>query len=145
MEINDNLTHYIPDDNETIHMFCEALQKAFDDGQPLIEAVQGVYKGIYLEANKDTSAYSLLCTYDKVEDDIKKRTHAKELNDIYNNYQEERKARSLSGSTFGQLFVNDIIDRAMQKKDRYVTLYFGEAGTSVNIYPMTEEESDDQI
>lgn len=35
-----------------------------------------------------------------------------------------------------------LIDEAMEKRDRSVSLYIGEAGTSINIYPWPEEDCD---
>ena len=36
--------------------------------------------------------------------------------------------------------VTDMIEEGIAKKDRYFTLYFGESGMSVNVYPLTEDE-----
>lgn len=37
--------------------------------------------------------------------------------------------------------IHEIIDEAMKKKDRYVTMYFGdEGGVSVSIYPLDDNE-----
>ena len=36
--------------------------------------------------------------------------------------------------------IHNLIEEAMEKKDRYVTLYFGETGVSVSVYPLTEDE-----
>lgn len=141
MKLNELRTCFVPDDGETIFEFCEALQKEFDECHPIIGgAIIGNYKGIYLEANKDTTAYSIVSVYDKAEDSIRKRTHKKQLVDIMKSYEEERRTRMLSKTDFDKGFVNDIIENAMQKKDRYVALYFGEGGTSVNVYPISEEE-----
>lgn len=35
-----------------------------------------------------------------------------------------------------------IINEAMEKKDRYVTIYCSETGTSISIYPLTEDDVD---
>ena len=40
--------------------------------------------------------------------------------------------------------IHKLIDESMNKKDRYVTIYFGENGTSVSVYPLIDEESDDE-
>lgn len=40
--------------------------------------------------------------------------------------------------------IHRIIDNAMEKRDRSVFIYFGEAGVSVNIYPYSEEEEFDE-
>lgn len=32
-----------------------------------------------------------------------------------------------------------IINDGMEKKDRYITLYFGEEGTNVSVYPLTNQ------
>ena len=36
----------------------------------------------------------------------------------------------------------DIIDKAMETGDRYVTIYMGEYGISVSVYPMEEESEE---
>ena len=38
--------------------------------------------------------------------------------------------------------IHEIIDNAMKSKDRYVTIYCSESGTSVNVYPITDYEDD---
>ena len=35
-----------------------------------------------------------------------------------------------------KLNIHDIIDDAMNKKDRIITIYFGDEGTTVSIYPL---------
>lgn len=35
-----------------------------------------------------------------------------------------------------------IINEAMEKKDRYVNLFFGEEGTNVSVYPLLDEHDD---
>ena len=35
--------------------------------------------------------------------------------------------------------IHEIIDEATKKKDRFVTLYFGDEGISVSIYPLDNE------
>lgn len=40
--------------------------------------------------------------------------------------------------------IHQIIDNAMEKRDRSVFLYFGESGVSLNIYPYSEEEEFDE-
>lgn len=42
-------------------------------------------------------------------------------------------------------FIHDVIDDAIEKKDRYVSLYFGEYGCSVFIYPMNEDEESEEL
>lgn len=37
--------------------------------------------------------------------------------------------------------IHKIIDDAMEKKDRYVTVYIGKHGTSVNVYPVDESKT----
>lgn len=32
-----------------------------------------------------------------------------------------------------------LIDDAMEKKDRYVTIYVGEEGMTVSVYPLTDD------
>ena len=44
-----------------------------------------------------------------------------------------------------QKFIHDVIDDAMEKKDRYVSLYFGEYGCSVSIYPINEDEESEEL
>lgn len=39
--------------------------------------------------------------------------------------------------------IHKFIDECMCKKDRYVTIYFGESGVSVSVYPLTEEDGDE--
>lgn len=39
--------------------------------------------------------------------------------------------------------VISLIDDAMEKKDRYVSLFYGSAGISIDIYPMVEETTND--
>ena len=34
--------------------------------------------------------------------------------------------------------IHKFIDECMNKKDRYVSIYFGESGVSVSVYPITE-------
>ena len=46
-------------------------------------------------------------------------------------HTEENKTRSNS-----KLNIHDIIDDAMNKKDRIITIYFGDEGTTVSIYPL---------
>lgn len=36
--------------------------------------------------------------------------------------------------------IHKFIDECMVKKDRYVTIYIGESGVSVSVYPLIEEE-----
>ncbi len=36
--------------------------------------------------------------------------------------------------------IYEIIDRVMARKDSYITVYFGDHGTTVNIYPVEEDE-----
>lgn len=43
-----------------------------------------------------------------------------------------------------KLNIHDIIDDAMNKKDRFITIYFGDEGTTVSIYPL-EYDSKIQI
>lgn len=35
-----------------------------------------------------------------------------------------------------KLNIHDIIDDAINKKDRFITIYFGDEGTTVSIYPL---------
>ena len=51
------------------------------------------------------------------------------------------KNKTLSNS---KLNIHDIIDDAMNKKDRFITIYFGDEGTTVSIYPL-EYDSKIQI
>lgn len=39
--------------------------------------------------------------------------------------------------------ISRIINEAMEKKDRYITLYFGEEGTTVTVYPLDEHNNGD--
>lgn len=41
--------------------------------------------------------------------------------------------------------IHKFIDECICKKDRYVSIYFGECGTTITVYPFTddEEESED--
>lgn len=39
--------------------------------------------------------------------------------------------------------IHKFIDECMCKKDRYVTIYFGEFGVSVSVYPLTAEGEDE--
>lgn len=34
--------------------------------------------------------------------------------------------------------IRRIINEAIEKKDRYITLYFGEEGTTMSVYPLDE-------
>lgn len=43
-----------------------------------------------------------------------------------------------------QKFIHDVIDKAMETKDRSVTLYFGNYGCSVSIYPISEDEESEE-
>lgn len=36
-----------------------------------------------------------------------------------------------------------LIDENIKKKDRYVSIFVGECGTSISIYPLIEEDEDD--
>ena len=36
--------------------------------------------------------------------------------------------------------IHDIVDKAVRSKDRYVSIYCGKNGPSVNVYPMFEED-----
>lgn len=38
--------------------------------------------------------------------------------------------------------IHKFIDECMNKKDRYVTIYIGENGVSVSVYPLVDEEDD---
>lgn len=39
--------------------------------------------------------------------------------------------------------IHEIIDEAMRKKDRYVTIYCSESGSvSVNVYPISDDEEE---
>lgn len=38
--------------------------------------------------------------------------------------------------------IHKIVDEAMARKDRYVSIYFGSQGTSVTVYPVSTEEDD---
>ena len=49
---------------------------------------------------------------------------------------EDKKTESLR-------YIHDLIEDAMKKKDRYVTIFFGESGTHVSVYPLTEEENNE--
>lgn len=35
-----------------------------------------------------------------------------------------------------------VIDDAMVKKDRYVSIFFGPHGTTVSVYPITEDDEE---
>ena len=35
--------------------------------------------------------------------------------------------------------IHKLIDDAMEKKDRSVTIFFGKHGTSVSVYPITDD------
>ena len=35
--------------------------------------------------------------------------------------------------------IHKLIDDAMEKKDRSVTIFFGKLGTSVSVYPITDD------
>jgi len=44
---------------------------------------------------------------------------------------------------FSKFDVFEIIDKAIEKKDRYVTIYIPKDGSiSLNVYPITEDEAE---
>ena len=42
-----------------------------------------------------------------------------------------------------EALIHGIIDKAMEKRDRSVSIYFGEQGVSLNVYPYSEEEDEE--
>lgn len=42
-----------------------------------------------------------------------------------------------------QNFIHDLIADAMNKRDRFVSIYFGESGISVDIHPIVNDESEE--
>ena len=40
--------------------------------------------------------------------------------------------------------VHRIIEHAMEKRDRSVSIFFGEGGVSINVYPYPEENEEDE-
>lgn len=43
-----------------------------------------------------------------------------------------------------QDLIHAIIDKAMDKRDRSVSIFFGEGGVSINVYPYPEENEEDE-
>ena len=39
--------------------------------------------------------------------------------------------------------IRQFIEEQIAKKDRYVSIYVGEYGTSISVYPLSEDDSDD--
>lgn len=39
--------------------------------------------------------------------------------------------------------INDIVDKAIRAGDRWVSIYCGDSGVSVNVYPLYEEGEDE--
>lgn len=66
--------------------------------------------------------------------------HASEIrgNSLYLFLKGELKMKESTVDT-----ISRIINEAMEKKDRYITLYFGEEGTTVTVYPLDEHNNGD--
>lgn len=43
-----------------------------------------------------------------------------------------------------EILIHRIIEHAMEKRDRSVSIFFGKEGVSLNVYPYSEEEDEEQ-
>lgn len=43
-----------------------------------------------------------------------------------------------------EALIHQIIEHAMEKRDRSVSIFFGEGGVSINVYPYPEENEEDE-
>lgn len=48
--------------------------------------------------------------------------------------------KRLTDNDTDRQFIYELVDKIMPRKDCYIAVYFGEHGTSVNIYPVEEDE-----
>ena len=57
--------------------------------------------------------------------------------------KEKTKKQSIAVMPDRNIDLNKLIDECLKKKDRYITIFVGENGTSISIYPYTEQEKED--
>ena len=48
--------------------------------------------------------------------------------------------KTMNHDEFTKYVMHDFIDKAMDKKDRSVSIYIGEHGVSISVYPLKDEE-----
>lgn len=66
------------------------------------------------------------------------------LEESYNNQVKHiSEIKTPDAKALDKELIMNLIDHAMEKKDRYVTLYFNDDSVSVNIYPLGEKEVND--
>lgn len=70
--------------------------------------------------------------------------HAKNFERIYPGSSDYCEKQTSHVDVLTERYVHKIIDEAMKARDRSVSIYFGEFGTSVSVYPYPDPEDEEK-